>query len=61
MLTHAQDVNGHEVIDFIAAFSATNMGQCHPKIVQAVTKTAQQSKLLVKETEEEGMLIIGTQ
>lgn len=39
------DVNDNKIIDFISAFSATNLGQCHPRIVQATVEQAQQLTL----------------
>ncbi|GAQ44562.1 hypothetical protein AtubIFM55763_004336 [Aspergillus tubingensis] len=32
-----KDADGREIIDFICMLSATNLGQCHPKLVEAVT------------------------
>ncbi|KAH9861110.1 hypothetical protein IAQ61_010846 [Plenodomus lingam] len=40
-----KDVDGNEIIDFIQMMSATNLGQCHPKIVEAVIKSAQEITL----------------
>lgn len=49
MLAHAhhglKDSEGNQLIDFICGFSASNLGQCHPRIVEAQVKSAQQSKL----------------
>ncbi|KAF9873935.1 hypothetical protein CkaCkLH20_08669 [Colletotrichum karsti] len=39
------DSAGNELIDFICGFSATNLGQCHPIIVEAQVKSAQQITL----------------
>lgn len=39
------DINDNKIIDFICAFSATNLGQCHPKMVQTVMAQAQQLTL----------------
>ncbi|KAF4992026.1 hypothetical protein FDECE_13833 [Fusarium decemcellulare] len=39
------DSAGNELIDFICGFSASNLGQCHPRIVEAQVKTAQQITL----------------
>lgn len=39
-----QDSDGRELIDFIAGFSACNLGQCHPKVLEAQVKCAQKSK-----------------
>lgn len=36
-----RDIDGKEYIDFIAMFSAGSLGQCHPKLVKAMTSTAQ--------------------
>lgn len=41
-----KDVDGNEIIDFINMMSATNLGQCHPKIVDAIVKSAQQVTLI---------------
>ncbi|CAG8907717.1 unnamed protein product [Penicillium egyptiacum] len=30
-----KDIDGREIIDFISMLSATNLGQCHPKLVEA--------------------------
>ncbi|KAH6988344.1 ornithine aminotransferase [Ilyonectria destructans] len=35
------DSAGNELIDFICGFSASNLGQCHPRIVEAQVKSAQ--------------------
>lgn len=39
-----QDADGKEIIDFICMLSATNLGQCHPKLLQAMTTSMQTSK-----------------
>jgi ornithine--oxo-acid transaminase len=39
-----RDIDGKEYIDFIAMFSAGSLGQCHPKLVEAITSTAQTCK-----------------
>ncbi|KAJ5923154.1 hypothetical protein N7454_008399 [Penicillium verhagenii] len=41
-----RDVDGKEYIDFIAMFSAGSLGQCHPKLVEAITSTAQISTIV---------------
>lgn len=43
---HVYDVDGKEYIDFLAAYSAVNQGHCHPKIVGALIKQAQQLTLV---------------
>ncbi|KAL3409455.1 pyridoxal phosphate-dependent transferase [Aspergillus fumigatus] len=39
-----KDADGKEIIDFICMLSATNLGQCHPKLLQAMTSSMQTSK-----------------
>ncbi|KAM0089094.1 hypothetical protein ACP6JD_007570 [Aspergillus fumigatus] len=39
-----KDADGKEIIDFICMLSATNLGQCHPKLLQAMTTSMQTSK-----------------
>ena len=39
------DVEGRKYYDFLSAYSAVNQGHCHPKIVGALTKQAQQLTL----------------
>lgn len=39
------DVEGKKYYDFLSAYSAVNQGHCHPKIVNALTKQAQQLTL----------------
>lgn len=39
-----QDADGKEIIDFISMLSATNLGQCHPELVKAMTTSMQNSK-----------------
>jgi predicted acetylornithine/succinylornithine family transaminase len=34
------DVDGHEYLDFLAGISVTNLGHCHPRIVEAVREQA---------------------
>jgi len=34
------DVEGKEYYDFLAAYSAVNQGQCHPRLVRALTEQA---------------------
>ncbi|OGE47679.1 hypothetical protein PENARI_c038G09160 [Penicillium arizonense] len=41
-----RSIDGKEYIDFIAMFSAGSLGQCHPKLVEAVTSTAQTSTIV---------------
>ncbi|KAH2905169.1 hypothetical protein KXW25_008329, partial [Aspergillus fumigatus] len=36
-----KDADGKEIIDFICMLSATNLGQCHPKLLQAMTTSMQ--------------------
>ncbi|HOY15596.1 MAG TPA: aminotransferase class III-fold pyridoxal phosphate-dependent enzyme, partial [Saprospiraceae bacterium] len=35
------DVNGKRYYDFLSAYSAVNQGHCHPRIINALTKQAQ--------------------
>jgi ornithine--oxo-acid transaminase len=39
------DVDGKQYYDFLSAYSAVNQGHCHPKIIAALTKQAQQLTL----------------
>ena len=39
------DVDGHEYLDFLSAYSAVNQGHCHPKIIEALTMQAQKLTL----------------
>lgn len=39
------DVEGKKYIDFLSAYSAVNQGHCHPHIIEALTKQAQQLTL----------------
>eukprot|EP00117_Sycon_ciliatum_P030778 scpid63019/ scgid24199/ Ornithine aminotransferase, mitochondrial; Ornithine--oxo-acid aminotransferase len=39
------DVEGKRYYDFLSAYSATNQGHCHPKIIQALTDQAQRLTL----------------
>ena len=39
------DVEGAEYYDFLSAYSAVNQGHCHPKIVDAMVKQAQELTL----------------
>lgn len=39
------DVEGKKYYDFLSAYSAVNQGHCHPKLVEALTKQAQQLTL----------------
>lgn len=39
------DVEGKKYYDFLSAYSAVNQGHCHPKLVEAITKQAQQLTL----------------
>jgi ornithine--oxo-acid transaminase len=39
------DVEGKQYFDFLSAYSAVNQGHCHPKIIEALTKQAQQLTL----------------
>jgi ornithine--oxo-acid transaminase len=34
------DVDGNKYMDFLAGYSSTNQGHCHPKIVQALVTQA---------------------
>jgi 4-aminobutyrate aminotransferase-like enzyme len=36
------DVDGKEYIDLLAGFGVSNVGHCHPKVVAALTKQAEQ-------------------
>ncbi|KAF4150985.1 hypothetical protein CNMCM6069_004792 [Aspergillus lentulus] len=36
-----KDVDGNEIIDFICMLSATNLGQCHPKLLEAMITSMQ--------------------
>ncbi|KAF4210548.1 hypothetical protein CNMCM8980_004028 [Aspergillus fumigatiaffinis] len=36
-----KDVDGKEIVDFICMLSATNLGQCHPKLLEAMTTSMQ--------------------
>ena len=50
VLTHGEntklvDVDGKEYYDFLSAYSATNQGHCHPKIIQALIDQAQKLTL----------------
>ena len=38
--TRVWDVNGKEYLDFTAGWAVTNIGHCHPAIVEAITKQA---------------------
>ena len=38
---HVWDVDGKKYYDFLSAYSAVNQGHCHPKIVGAMTRQAQ--------------------
>jgi len=40
------DENGKEYLDFMAAYSANNMGHAHPKLVKALTKQAKTLSLV---------------
>ncbi|KAG4432992.1 hypothetical protein IFR05_011507 [Cadophora sp. M221] len=40
-----EDVDGRKILDFICMLSATNLGQCHPKIVAAMHESMQQITL----------------
>ncbi|KIW37022.1 uncharacterized protein PV06_10655 [Exophiala oligosperma] len=40
------DADGKSYLDFIAMFSAGNLGQCHPKLVRTVVELASKSKLV---------------
>jgi 4-aminobutyrate aminotransferase-like enzyme len=37
-------VNDKEIIDFVAMMSTANLGQCHPKLLEATIKAAQEGK-----------------
>jgi len=39
------DVEGNEYYDFLSAYSAVNQGHCHPKIIEALVKQAQELTL----------------
>jgi ornithine--oxo-acid transaminase len=39
------DVDGKQYYDFLSAYSAVNQGHCHPRIIGALTKQAQQLTL----------------
>lgn len=38
---HVWDTEGKKYYDFLSAYSAVNQGHCHPKIIDALTKQAQ--------------------
>jgi ornithine--oxo-acid transaminase len=42
---HVWDVEGKQYIDFLSAYSAVNQGHCHPRIIEALMKQAQQITL----------------
>src|SRR4051794_6297341 len=42
--THLWDADGNEYLDFLAGISVTQLGHCHPGIVEAATKQAQAAK-----------------
>ena len=42
---HLWDVDGKQYFDFLSAYSAVNQGHCHPRIIEALTKQAQQLTL----------------
>ncbi|MEM8523235.1 MAG: ornithine--oxo-acid transaminase [Bacteroidota bacterium] len=42
---HVWDVEGNQYYDFLSAYSAVNQGHCHPKILNALNKQAQQLTL----------------
>ena len=42
---HVWDVDGKRYYDFLSAYSAVNQGQCHPKIIQALTEQVQKLTL----------------
>jgi ornithine--oxo-acid transaminase len=42
---YAWDPEGNRYYDFLSAYSATNQGHCHPKIVQAMVEQAQKCTL----------------
>ena len=39
------DIDGRRYFDFLSAYSAVNQGHCHPRIISALTKQAQQLTL----------------
>lgn len=39
------DVEGKEYLDFLSAYSAVNQGHCHPRLIDAMIKQAQQLTL----------------
>ncbi|WP_201985119.1 ornithine--oxo-acid transaminase [Hymenobacter rubidus] len=42
---HLWDVDGKHYYDFLSAYSAVNQGHCHPRIIEALTRQAQQLTL----------------
>lgn len=38
---HMTDANGKQYIDLISGISVSNLGHCHPKVVEAINKQAQ--------------------
>ena len=42
---HLWDVDGKQYFDFLSAYSAVNQGHCHPRIIEALTRQAQQLTL----------------
>jgi ornithine--oxo-acid transaminase len=42
---HLWDVDKKHYYDFLSAYSAVNQGHCHPRIIEALTKQAQQLTL----------------
>ncbi len=42
---HVWDVEGKQYYDFLSGYSAINQGHCHPRIVEALVKQAQQLTL----------------
>eukprot|EP01056_Protomagalhaensia_sp_Gyna25_P001509 Protomagalhaensia_sp_Gyna_25__1508@NODE_1773_length_1546_cov_1552_435965_g1453_i0_p2_GENE_NODE_1773_length_1546_cov_1552_435965_g1453_i0NODE_1773_length_1546_cov_1552_435965_g1453_i0_p2_ORF_typecomplete_len105_score18_85Aminotran_3/PF00202_21/8_3e20Bap31_Bap29_C/PF18035_1/4_2e03Bap31_Bap29_C/PF18035_1/0_065_NODE_1773_length_1546_cov_1552_435965_g1453_i068382 len=40
------DVEGKEYYDFLSAYSAVSQGHCHPRIVEAMKKQAEQLTLV---------------
>jgi ornithine--oxo-acid transaminase len=42
---HLWDVDGKHYFDFLSAYSAVNQGHCHPAIISALTRQAQQLTL----------------
>jgi len=42
---HLWDVDGKHYFDFLSAYSAVNQGHCHPRIIDALTRQAQQLTL----------------